>query len=509
MADSLSSAVRSVVASKLFVVLAGFLFTPVLVRLLGPTEYGRYALVLSIFGIVNIVVIGGTSDAVRKYISERSDPAWQAAVYGYVFRPALGLGLLVGAAFWVAAWTGLAAQTFGDPFTSLFYLLGGYAIASQLAYHNLRTLMGLERESRSEPLKVIEKTLFVTVALALVYAGLGVEGVLVGHILASVVVFALALVFIAQSIPLRSLVSPPSIDLPKRGIVGYLGSTIVFFLFLNSLYHVDVILLQYWTTDETVGYYKGALSIAEFLWLAPTAVQLVLLQRISNLWASGDLEAIQRQAGRATRYVFLFTALLAVGVAALATEFVPLYLGSAFEPSITPLLLLLPGVLGFAVARPTLAINQGRRSLRPLLVATGGCSLVNLALNLALIPAYGMAGAAVATSIGYGSLVGFQSLAARYLGYRPLAGVRWRPVLVSSGVTAAVIVPVAAILPSAILALVVVPPLGAAVYATLAIVTGALTAEELSELVDGTGVVPARLERRLFVVVDRLPKVYE
>ncbi|MDG5761816.1 polysaccharide biosynthesis C-terminal domain-containing protein [Natronococcus sp. A-GB1] len=508
MADSLSSAVRSVVASKLFVVLAGFLFTPALVRLLGPTEYGRYALVLSIFGIVNIVVIGGTSDAVRKYISERSDPAWQAAVYGYVFRPALGLGLAVGATFWLAAWSGLAARAFGDPFTSLFYLLGVYAVASQLAYHNLRTLMGLERESRSEPLKVLEKTLFVTVALGLVYAGFGVEGVLLGHILASLAAFVLALVFIAQSLPLRSLFSPPSVDLPKRGIVGYLGSTILFFLFLNSLYHVDVILLQYWWTDETVGYYKGALSIAEFLWLAPTAVQLVLLQRISNLWASDDLEAIQQQARRATRYVFLFTTLLAVGVAALAADFVPLYLGTAFEPSVTPLLLLLPGVLGFAVARPTLAINQGRRSLRPLLAATGACSLVNLALNLVLIPPYGMVGAAVATSIGYGSLVAFQSLAARYLGYRPLEGLRWRRILLSSVATAAVIVPVAAVLP-ALLALVVVPPLGAAVYATLVIVTGALTGEELADLMDGSGVVPVRLERRLLVVVDRLPKVNE
>jgi O-antigen/teichoic acid export membrane protein len=507
MADSLSSAVRSVVAAKLFVVLAGFLFTPALVRLLGPTQYGQYALVLSIYGIVNVVVIGGTSDAVRKYISERADPAWRAAVYGYVFRPALGLGLLVGATFWLAAWTGIAARLFGAPFTSLFYLLGGYAVASQLASHNLRTLMGLEHESQSEPLKVLEKTLFVATALGLVVLGLGVEGVLIGHILASSIVFVLALGFIGRSIPPRSLVSPPSVDLPKRSIVGYLASTIVFFLFLNSLYHVDVILLQRWTTDETVGYYRGALSIAEFLWLAPIAVQLVLLQRISSRWAEGDLETIQRQAQRATRYVFLVTALLAVGVAALAADFVPLYLGEAFEPAITPLLLLLPGVVGFAVARPTLAINQGRRSLRPLLVATGGCSLVNLALNLLLIPAHGMAGAAVATSIGYGSLVIFQSLAARYLGYRPLAGVRWWPILASSALTAAVIVPVALALPSPLLALVVVPPLGAAVYTVLALVTGALTVRDLDVLLEGIGIVPARIERRLFALVDRLPKV--
>jgi O-antigen/teichoic acid export membrane protein len=283
----------------------------------------------------------------------------------------------------------------------------------------------------------------------------------------------------------------------------------VFFLFLNSLYHVDVILLQHFRTDETVGYYRGALSIAEFLWLAPTAVQLVLLQRISKRWANDDLDGIERQARRATRYVFVLTALLAVGIAALAADFVPLYLGAAFEPSIVPLLLLLPGVVGFALARPTLAVNQGRRSLRPLLVATGGCALVNLLLNLALIPAYGMVGAAVATSIGYGSLVLFQSLAARALGYRPLVGVRLRATLVSAAVTTAVIVPIAVVTPSSVLALAVVPPIGAAVYVAMAVVTGALTVEEVGELVDAIGVLPRGLERRLVVVVDRLAKLGE
>lgn len=508
MADSLSSAVRSVVGAKLFVVLAGVVFTPALVRLIGPAEYGRYALVLSIYGLVNVVVIGGAGDAVRKYISERSDPVWRAAVYGYAFRPALTLGVLVGAAFWLAARSGLAARLFGAPFTSLFYLLGAYAVASQLASHNLRTLMGLERESRSEPLKVLEKALFVVTALGLAVLGFGVEGVLVGHVLASTAAFVLALPVVARSIPLRALISPPNVDLPKRGIVRYLASTAVFFLFLNSLYHVDVVLLQVWTTDETVGYYRGALSIAEFLWLAPIAVQLVLLQRTSSLWATDDLAAIQRRAERATRYVLLLTVLLAVGVAALAGAFVPLYLGPAFEPSIRPLLLLLPGVVGFAVARPTLAINQSRRSLRPLLVATGACSLINLALNLALIPTHGMAGAAVATSIGYGSLVGFQALAARRLGYRPFAGLRWRPILASAAGTALVVVPIALLSPP-LLALAVVPPLGGLTYAALAVVTGALTREEVGEVLEGIGVVPRGLERRLVVAVDRLPKLRE
>ncbi len=521
MANSITSAFGWVVVSKAVVVVAGFAFTPALVRLIGPTAYGQYALFLSMYGIVNLVIIGGTSDALRKYISERDDPAWQTAVYGYLLGPTLLLGTLTGLGFMLAAWTGLAAALFGEAFTSLFYLLGLYALVSQLAFHNLRALMGLRLESKSEPLKIIQKLLFVSLGLGLVGLGFGVEGVVVAHIVASGAVFVVGALFLRQVLDaglLRSWLSSlrvgpleggsdleTNLELPKRRMMGYIGSTVVFFLFLNSLYYVDVIFLQYWSTDETVGYYQGALSIAEFLWFAPLAVQLVLLQRVSERWEKGQLEAIQRQATLVTRYVLLFTALVALGMAALAADFVPLYLGSAFTPSVTPLLLLLPGVIGFAVARPTLAINQGRRSLRPLLIATGACSLVNLAGNLLLIPRYGMIGAAVATSIGYASLVVFQSMAARHLGYDPLAGLRPVPTLATIGVAGGVIFTVSTAISSSLLALLIVPPVGAVVYVSVAVALGAVTKEEIDTAVSGTGVVPTSVERRIFTLLEAIP----
>lgn len=506
MSDSFSSALVSVLFSRVFVLILGVLFTPAIVRIIGPTAYGQYALILSIFSLVNLVLIGGTSDAVRKYISERSDDEWQAAVFKFFLKPVLTIGFFTGMGFTYLAWSGIAAQVFGEPFTPLFYLLGIYSVTSQLDYHSIRSLMGLELESRSEPLKVVKKILFVSIALLLAAAGYGVEGILAGHIVASIVAFAAGFVLVARRLPLRSARSPP-VSLPGREMYTYVGGTALFFLFLTSLYHVDVVILQRFTTDETVGYYKGALAIAEFLWLAPMAVQLVLLQRISHLWERGDLETIERRAQIVTHYVFLFTLLLALGMFVLAGDFVPLYLGSTFTPSVTPLVLLLPGVVGFALARPTLAINQGRRSLRPLVLATGGCSLVNLVLNLLLIPPFGMIGAAIATSIGYGSLVIFQSAAARAIGYKPLAGVRWWRTGLTVGITAFSVAPIALLVHSPLVSLVVIPPLGAAIYAMVAIATGAITSNEICSVLEGVDVVPNALARRLRLVLERIPTV--
>ncbi|WP_306058651.1 oligosaccharide flippase family protein [Natronococcus wangiae] len=507
MATSLKSAIFSAFLSKTTILLLSVLFTPLLVRLLGPTRYGQYAVVVSVYAVVSTFTTDGTAEALRKYISENPDERWQTAVLSAVFRPAVGLSLVAAVGFVLAARTGLAARAFGDPFTSLFYLLGAYAVARQLRIHVMWALMGLQLESKSEPLRVLRKLLFVTLSLGLVYLGFGVEGVLVADIVTNAIVSAVGFLFLARELPLRPGTSAPHPELPKRQFAEYSVHYVFFGLFLMSLYHVDVLLLQTWRAEEIVGYYRGALAIAEVLWLAPFAVQFALIQRVSQDWRKGNIDAIQQTAARVTNYVFLFTTLLSLGIAALAADFVPLYLGDSFSPAIVPLLLLLPGVLGFAVARPALAINQGRRSLRPLIAATGACSLVNLVLNLLLIPPYGMAGAAVATSIGYGSLVVFQSIAARRLGYEPLTGIRPRPTLLTIGATAIVIFPLARIISSSVLALVVVPPLGAIVYATALISTGAVTREELAAVLEGIDPIPDRFQRGVVSMVDRIPKV--
>lgn len=502
--NSFSSAILSVSIARVIHIIAGVLFIPLLVRLLSPSEFGYYATILAVFGIVNILMSTGTNAALQKFIPERSEKNWQATVFGFVFRAACGLSLITACGLILAAWTGIAAMVFGTPFTNLFYLLGVFAIGRQLREVLRRTLMGLQLETRSEPLWATQRVLFPTLALAAAYLGYGVEGILVADIITSIIIVTVGFILVGLELPLRSIVVPSSTDLPRKDICIYAASSVLFFLFLTSLYHVDILLLQYWASSDTVGYYKGALSIAEILWFAPMVIQMTLLQRISKDWKSGNIKAIQQKSSMITRYVFLFTVLLAIGLGTLAGDFVPLYLGEDFRPAIFPLILLLPGVIGFAAARPTLAINQARRSLRPLIAATAACSAVNLVFNFLLIPLYGMIGAAIATSIGYGSLIIFQSVAARHLGYDPFAELRPRRLGLLFSISAVFIVSFSILIQSSVLSLLTVPPVGFLIYAVLAIMTGAISPDEVRTL---TSHLPARFEKPLLAATYHIPRL--
>ncbi len=468
----------------------GLLTTPILYRLLEPSGVGIYTTVLSVFSLFMILVSSGVTDGVRKFIAEeREMDCWEEYVVGFYFRLALLLAVVGSVILALAAWSGIIARTFGPQYELYFYLLSAMTIASQFRAYSRRTLMGFGLERYSEPLKVVQQVAFVVVALPLVYVmrergllEIAVAGALVGKIAAATAVAIIGFALIFRQVSLRSLIRPVPDDFPRRTMLTFNSLSIVLILLLMSLYHVDILMLQALSGNEQVGYYRAALKLAEFLWFVPLALQTVFVHSTSELWSNDRTAKISELAARTTRYTFLLTAIMALGLAALANIAVPVYFGPKYPPAITPLLLLLPGALGFAVARPILAIAQGKGNLKYPIVATGAAAGINLVLNAILIPRYGMNGAAVATSVGYGLMFVFHLWSARNVGFDPLSDARLGRVLATTLLSAPPIFLLARLLdvrPVLLgvelpLSLVIVPPLGLGVFLFFSFATGAL-----------------------------------
>jgi len=105
------------------------------------------------------------------------------------------------------------------------------------------------------------------------------------------------------------------------------------------------------------------------------------------------------------------------------------------------------------------AIAQGDGRLRILIIATGSAAVINLVLNLLLIPRYGMNGAAVATCIGYGVMVVLHGTAALQIGYNPFRDLRLKRIGVTAAVAAPLIFGLALIVDGAIVSLLIIPQL--------------------------------------------------
>ena len=123
--------------------------------------------------------------------------------------------------------------------------------------------------------------------------------------------------------------------------------------------------------------------------------------------------------------------------------------------------------------------------MKPLLLAMAGAAGINLVLNVLLIPRFGILGAAIATSAGYGSMVPLHVRAARAIGFDPLADLRLVPIAVTTLTTGVVLVAIERVLTSSLLEFAVIPPVGFAVFSVLAVKTGAIDVEEVRHVTNG------------------------
>lgn len=480
---SIASGVFSVVSSKVVVLILTAVSTPLLYRYLGAAGFGDYAFLMSVFAIYMIFVSSGITDGVRKFLAEdRREANWSEHVVGFYFRLAVILAVAgAGVMIWAAS-SGVVDLAFGSEFAPYFYVLAILVFTAQFRDYARKTLMGFGLERYSEPLKILDKVGFVFVAIPLVALGFGVTGALAGHLVASVLVAVGGLAIVNRRVSLSCVASLPSREFPRKQMLTFNTMSIALVFLLMSLYHIDIVMLQQFTSSDDVGNYRAALTLAEFLWFVPLAIQTVFVHSTSELWSQNRRQKISELAARTTRYTFLLTAVMAVGLAALADVAVPIYFGDEAIPAIAPLLLLLPGSLGFALARPVLAISQGKGTLRFPVAATGAAALINVVLNVALIPTYGMVGAAVATSIGYGTMFAFHCWSARVVGFDPLEDARLVQLTITTILAGIPIVALATTISNPWLALAVVPPLGFVIFVAFALLVGALDLTEPFEI---------------------------
>lgn len=183
----------------------------------------------------------------------------------------------------------------------------------------------------------------------------------------------------------------------------YAGSIL---LFLNG--RSSLLLLNWYLNPAMVGFFTLGVGLSEKVWLVADAVGTVLFPKIASEKAEDRKNAF-------TPFVFRGTLLIVTLVSfllyVLAEWLVTLLYSTTFLPSVTPFRILLIGVVassGWRILQSDLN-GRGRPGLAAGIMAVS--LLVNIALNLALIPRLGITGAAWAavfsavTSVSLGMFV--------------------------------------------------------------------------------------------------------
>jgi O-antigen/teichoic acid export membrane protein len=451
-------------------------FIPLLVRTVGEAGFGTYALVMATFLPSRKVLNLGLFEATKTYTARTEGDERDRVV---VTSLALHLGsLLIG----IPVLAGIVTLLAEGPLADALYLMLAAVVGEQLYFYGRGVLHACKREALVEPLIPIRSVILAAVGLGLAAAGYGVPGIFggfaAGYLLTGVVSAALAL---------RVSGVVPS---PRRLAVGAYGRPLVRFgvqsmalvLLLTGMYKIDILLVSHFLDATRTGHYRAALQVSEFMWVVSVSMEMVMIQSTAELWERGAIDEITAITSRFLRYVVVVTVLLMAGVFVLGEQFLTVYFGDPYEASVRPLRILLPGVLGFAVARVVWPVLQAGGHLRKLLLATGAAVLANVVLNLILIPRFGITGAAVGTAIAYGSMALTHVLAARSVGLEPLSGIPVGRIGLLGAITVGLLVALEPLGPWYV-DLGLLPLVGLAVYAVGSQLLGLLTIGEAREMV--------------------------
>lgn len=164
-------------------------------------------------------------------------------------------------------------------------------------------------------------------------------------------------------------------------------------------YRFDLFIVAYFRDLREVGLYALAASLAQLVWLVSNSVGTVVFARIGS--SNDEPSAAATRTAALARGLLLIQLVLAATLAVVAQPLLRVLYGTAFEPAVSALWLLLPGVAVFGGATVLAAhlAGLGRPGLNLRVAAVS--LVVTVVLNMMLVPMLGMNGAAVASSASY------------------------------------------------------------------------------------------------------------
>lgn len=185
------------------------------------------------------------------------------------------------------------------------------------------------------------------------------------------------------------------------GIKRIIKPSLVFFIptISSILYsYLDKIILGVISTEAEVAYYSQAEKIVKMPITVITAMQAVLLPRISSLFKVKD-DLAKEYVHKGIRFVFMIGMPMLFGIYVVAPYFAPLFLGRGYERSIEnmQILSILIMAIGLAaiIGTPVMIPLGKQKEYNIIIVVASG---MNCILDLVLIPKLGSYGASIATA---------------------------------------------------------------------------------------------------------------
>ena len=161
---------------------------------------------------------------------------------------------------------------------------------------------------------------------------------------------------------------------------------------------IDIIILTIYEGFESIAYYSVAVKLATATALALMSVNIVIAPKIAEIYSTNDFNKLNKLINDSARIIFIISVPILI-ILFIFSDFALSLFGENYVLAREALLLLLAGQFFSSLCGPGaiyLNMTGKQKKLNTILILG---LVINIILNLVLIPIYGMEGAAAATLI--------------------------------------------------------------------------------------------------------------
>lgn len=180
---------------------------------------------------------------------------------------------------------------------------------------------------------------------------------------------------------------------------------------VNLYRYMDKIMLGILSEKVEVGFYESSDKIINVPMALITSLGTVMLPRVSNLMSNKKYNNASKYIEKSIYFAMFLSTSLCFGIMAVSDVFVPLYYGRGYEKCILLFQILMPSCifLGFAnVIRTQFLIPLKKDKIYVFSVISG--AVINLIINIILIPKYASVGASVGTLFAQATVCVYQTV---------------------------------------------------------------------------------------------------
>ncbi|WP_094229073.1 flippase [Methanolobus psychrotolerans] len=386
---------RSVAKNTFFVAFSNiaakiiaFIIAIYLARYLGVEDFGKYNFIITYLLLFGFIAGFGLDSVVIRDISKKPDEAGRIMSNASVIRILTSLTAIILAIITIHA--------LKYPADTIFYiqLISAILLVQGLSYL-FESLFQAKMKMEYAALSIIfPKIIFVIALYWIIRSNLGLKEILLAYLFSEFTRTIISFLYSKRILKYRLHIDRVTFkDLFRKSlpfVIGY-GLLILYNRF-------DILMLSIMKGDLAVGYYAAAYKLTESVLFIPGALAATLMPVMARQFDINK-EKLEYMYNLGVKYILMLILPISFGGVILGNEIIYMIYKEEFANSVMVFKILTFTIIfnSLISIQTVLLVAANKQQLNN--ISVSACAIINIILNLILIPQYSYVGAGIATLV--------------------------------------------------------------------------------------------------------------